>query len=66
MALRDKPNQKPVFDWSRKEVQAHYQIETKPENCQYLFNAGLAPPIVRIGNLSVEAVNAQIKMYVYE
>ena len=62
MALQDKPKKKPIFDIKSKDYQNHYKIETNQECCQYLFNAGIAPGKIRSGNLSVEAINSQIKL----
>ena len=62
MALQDKPKNKPIFDIKSKKYQNHYKIETDEECCRYLFNAGIAPGIIRSGTLSVEAINSQIKL----
>ena len=54
----------PVFNKDDKNYKSHMKIETKYENCKMLYNTGYAPPLSHSGNLGVEAINAQIKMYV--
>ena len=54
----------PVFNEDNQEYKSHMKIETNYQNCQIMYNTGLAPTLSHTGNLAVEAINSQINSYV--
>ena len=63
--LKDKPDEKPVFDANSEAYQNHSKIELDKDNVKFLWNNGKQPKIGRRGNLACEAINDLINRYIY-